>query len=93
MNIFDILKDIITLKTGRLHEHPDFENEFNRFIIIRYLSMDVRFEKTAFELNDYTLQKYISDKDLYLIMIKKIPKCKNNFIRYIKKPKSDVTAT
>ena len=93
MNLFDILKDIITLKTGKLYKHPDFKNGFNRFIIIRYLSMDTRFEKIAFELNHYAIQKYISDKDLYLIMIKKIPKCKNSFIKYIKKPKSDVTAT
>ena len=93
MNIFDILKDIITTKTGKLHKHPDFKTGFIRYIIIRYLSMDARFEKIAFELNKYSTQKYITDKDLYLIMIKKIPKSKNSFIKYIKKPKLDDTAT
>lgn len=93
MNLFDILKDIIALKTGKLHKHPDFKKEFNRFLIIRYLSMDTRFEKIADQLNTYSTVKYISDKDLYLIMVKKVPKCKSSFIKYIKKPKSDVTTT
>ena len=93
MTIFDILKDIITLKTGKLHKHPDFKNGFNRFIIIRYLSMDTRFEKVAEELNTYSVQKHISDKDLYLILIKKVPKYKSSFIKYIKKPKSDITTS
>lgn len=86
MNLFDILKDIITIKTGKLHKHPDFKKGFNRFIIIRYLSMDTRFEKIAEQLNTYSTLKYISDKDLYLIMVKKIPKCNSSFIKYIKKP-------
>lgn len=88
MNIFDILKDIISLKTGKLHLQPEFKKAFNKFIIIRYLSMDKRFEKIAEELNVYAIQKHITDEDFYLILTEKVPKNRNSFIKYIKKPKN-----
>lgn len=89
MTIFDILKDIISTKSKTLHLKPEFKKGFNRYIIIRYLSMDKRFEKVAEELNDYASQCNISDEDLYLIMTQKLPKCRNSFIKYIKKPKAE----
>ena len=87
MTIYDILKDIICDKTEMLHYDKDFKKVFQRFMVIRYLSMDTRYEDLAIELNQLSKNKYISDDDLYIYLSRKIPKSKNYYIDYIAKPK------
>ena len=88
MTFFDILKDIITIKSGTLHEQPEFNKAFDKFIVMRFLSMHPTSYPVVEELNVYSKQKNISDEDFYLILVKKVPYNRSNFIKYIKKPKS-----
>ena len=86
MTMFDVLTDIIKFKTGELHKEEDFEKVFNVFMIIRYLSMDERFTDCAYianQLHNGTL----SQKNMYKLLIKLVPKSKNHFIKYISKGK------
>lgn len=87
MTLFDILKDIITFKSGTLHEKPEFKKSFDKFIIMRFLSMHPSSFKVVEELNIYAKQRDITDEDFYLILVDKVPYSRNNFIKYIKKPK------
>lgn len=85
MTIFDCLKDIITEKSSKLPENPDFSKTFNVYMIIRYLSMDKRFSNNIIDI--MKLQQILSQEEMYYYLIKIIPKEKNSFIKYITKPK------
>jgi len=87
MTIFEILKDIITFKSGTLHKKPEFKDTFDKFVIMRFLSMHSTSFLTIDRLNVYAKQREISDEDFYLILVDQVPYDKNNFIQYIKKPK------
>ena len=86
LSLYDILGDIIKLKRGDLHEHPEFEKAYSKFMIQRYLSMD---ENSA-EMNAVTLQatKTLDDVSHYKTMVKLIPQSNNAFIKYIKGKKN-----
>lgn len=85
MNTFDILKDIITTKSGKLIEDPDFKKSFNNFMICRYLSMDRRFADQIAQINK--LQLLLSSEEMYKYLVKVLPYQKSSFIKYISKPK------
>ena len=53
MRIFDILKSISWKKDMDLPEHPEFEKEYNPFMINRFLSMDANFVHLAQFMNQY----------------------------------------
>jgi hypothetical protein len=88
MTIFDIIDDILKHKTGKYADHPNFEKIFSPYFVMRYLSMCTRTQKVAFELNNYHNMKYISNKDIYLMLIKKTPVV-TSYIQYIKNPKPE----
>ena len=85
IDIFYCLKEIITIKSGNLHTHPQFKQTFNVWLICRYLSMDERFRYVA-DLMNYQGQ-YLSQEQMYKWLVKIVPQYKNSFIKYISKPK------
>ncbi len=93
MTLFDILKDVITVKSGKLTEESDFTKVFNKYMVVRWLSMDNRFVYLAEQLNMQVYHKVLSDEDFYRLLVKIVPKYRSHFIKYIKKPASkDTTA-
>ena len=82
LTMFDILKDIITVKSGRLHERPDFDSAFSRFVITRYLFCSSSSRDIAFIANGFSDR--ISNKQMYQFLVKAVPFSKNSYIKYIK---------
>jgi hypothetical protein len=85
MNMFDILKDILTIKAGDLHLEDNFEQVFSRYMITRYLSMDSKLIEIAEVCN--LLQTTWSNKQMYTFLVNTVPRRKNPYIKYISKPK------
>ena len=83
MNIFTILDDILVKKTKTLYEESWFESVFSKYVITRYISMDVSLSSYAEACN--LLGPYWSNKQMYLFLVNSIPKRKSSFIKYIKK--------
>ncbi len=86
MTLFDCLKDVITVKSGKLAEQADFKKTWSSFMMVRYLSMDSRFQEVAFEANRMT--ELLSAEQMYRYLVKAVPKSSNSFIRYIAKAKA-----
>ena len=87
MNLFDILKEILVEKKGDLYDHPEFDKAFNVWMIARYLSMRESLLPFAQFINQFG--STLSKKNLYLFLVKIIPKQRSSFIRYMKKKKED----
>jgi hypothetical protein len=85
LTIFNILNDIIRDKTGELVNNPEFDKEFNTFMLARYLSMRRDLEPFANYLNMYG--SVLSKENLYHYLLKNIPKNDQVFIKYISKTK------
>ena len=91
MTFFDVLKDVITEKSGKLHEAPDFSKHFDKFMIIRWLSMDNRFVHIAEQLNRNCYHRLLNDEEFYKLLINLVPRYNNHYIKYIKKESKDTT--
>ena len=87
MTTFDILKDIITIKSRTLCDNPSFENDFNPYMIARYLSMRKDLMLFAEWMNQYS--RVLTKKNMYLFLVDNIPQSKNSFVHYIKKNKKE----
>lgn len=86
MNIFEILKDVLHDKTGTLHKKPDFEKEFNTYMITRYLSMRKDLIEYSHILNAYGT--VLSKENQYRLLTNIIPVKEHFFISYIKAEKA-----
>jgi hypothetical protein len=90
MNIFSLLKDIITNKKGDLIKHEEDENEFQPYLVSRWLSMHT--PQTARMLNETVNKHYnvYEEKQMwYKMFIDLIPKQNMGRIKYIKKVKKE----
>jgi hypothetical protein len=85
LTIFNILNDVIRDKTGNLISEPEFEKDFNTFMLARYLSMRRDLEPFANYLNKYGSK--LSKENLYHYLLKSIPQDNQVFIKYISKTK------
>ena len=88
--LFDFLKDIIYRKEGNLLENPENEQEFNPFMIHRFLSMHS--PNMAKLLNCTTNRLYSvfdTKQEWYKILMTTIPKTYSKRIKYIKKVKPE----
>lgn len=85
MKIFDILKDVIQHKSGKLLDDPEFESAFNPFMIARFLSMRKDLVPYASWLNSNN--KNLTKENMYRYLLMSIPRSNNSYIRYIKKVK------
>ena len=85
MTIFDILRDVLKDKTGALEDEPSFEKSFNMYMIARYLSMRGDLMPYARFLNVHG--RNLTARNAYRFLLESVPRTKNCFIQYIKKPK------
>ena len=87
-NIFSQLKDIIQDKSGTLLDTYDNWNDFQPWIVHRWLSFNG--SDLTLWLNNTTNQLYsgVDSKDMwYKLLSSIVPKSEYKFIRYIKKVK------
>ena len=88
--IFNQLKDVIETKSGNLLDDFDTFQDFQPYLICRWISMHN--PQFAVLLNETTNQLYpgITTKEQwYQLLISIIPKDKYRYIRYIKKVKKE----
>lgn len=88
MNIFDVLKDIIETKNGDMLDNFDNLQEFQPYIVCRWLSM---YGEDYAQLLDSTVNEVypgIESKEMwYKLLMAVVPQGKYRFTQYIKKPK------
>lgn len=86
--LFDALGNILQHKSEDVFQKhiamEDFEKQFPRYMVLRYLSM-ARDEVARVILeNQLTLERMPSNKAVYRFLMNEIPQQKSAFIRYIK---------
>ena len=86
--LFDVLGNILQRKSEDVFQKhiamEDFEKQFPRYMVLRYLSM-ARDEVARVILeNQLTLERMPSNKAVYRFLMNEIPQQKSAFIRYIK---------
>lgn len=86
--LFDVLKNVLSLKSIDLYEKhvsmEDFDKQFSRYMILRYLSMaKSEIAKIVLE-NQISFERFPSNKQLYKLLLNIVPKQKSGFIKYIK---------
>jgi len=88
VTVFDFLNDIITTKKGNLLDNIDNENQFNLYMICRWLSM---YSPAYAQLINETVNQYYTvfntKQEWYDFLVKIIPRGHSRGIRYIKKQK------
>lgn len=86
--MFDIIKDILSkTSNGKLHHKPDFDHAFNKYVIIRYLSMKPELSSVVDFCNMH--QARLTNQQMYVYLYQSVPKQRNGFITYIKPKKVD----
>jgi len=90
VTIFSQLKDIIQTKSGKLLDDMQTYNDFQPYIVSRWLSMHSNVY--TYVLNETTNRLYpaIQNKDMwYKLLTSIVPKDKYRYIKYIKKEKKE----
>jgi len=89
-NIFSFINDIIFGKKGDVIENVEDEDQFNGYLVNRWVSM---YSPENAKIINETTNKYYnvfdSKKEWYEYLVKIIPKGAPGRIRYIKKEKRD----
>ena len=86
--LFDALGNILQRKSEDVFQKhiamEDFEKQFPRYMILRYLSM-ARDEVARVVLdNQLSLERMPSNKAVYRFLMNEIPQQKSAFIKYLK---------
>jgi hypothetical protein len=79
-NLFLILDDIRINKSGDLLEDDGNLKDFNNFIVLKFLSMDLRCVGDCNLLNQY--QGILDKKQIYKLLVDIIPE-NRNFVKFI----------
>ena len=86
MNIFEILKDIISDKRNRLADDIEDEKDFQPYLVQRWLSMySPHFSYLVNESTNRLWKVMDTKQDWYKLFLSVIPKQSNKRISYIKK--------
>ena len=86
-NLFDYLRNILKDKDLGLYrrhlEIENFEEDFKKFMVLRYLSMcrDPNVRKIIFE-RQLSLDR-MSSKTAYLYLLRNVPRQTDHFIKYL----------
>lgn len=90
MNIFDLLKDIIEVKSGEALDNFDTLQEFQPYIVCRWLSM---YSSDHAEMINCTVNEVypgIETKEMwYQLLTTIVPQNKYRYANYIKKSKKE----
>jgi len=90
MIIFDFLKDIVYRKKGNLLENPENEQEFDPYMLQRWLSMhSPNMAKLLNATTNRLYSVYDTKQEWYKIYLATIPKTYSKRIKYIKKVKKE----
>ena len=82
MTIFDILKDIVTNKTGTLHLQEDFEDQFQLYVLMGFLSTVPKNLPCCEYINKYG--DNVTKVALYKILVAGIPYARTSYLKYPK---------
>ena len=86
--LFEALGNILQKKSEELFqkhlELEDFEKQFPRFMVFRYLSMAKPEVSQIIIDNQVSLERMPSNKIVYRFLMDVIPRQKSGFIKYIK---------
>lgn len=85
--LFDVLKNILTIKSLDLYKKHIVDENFKDaapFMIRRYLSMHSNPNVRDVVLDNYVVLEQMDEKTMYLWLLKKIPKVGNSFIKYLR---------
>ena len=85
--IFDIIKDIKVYKKSDLLNANEYEKAFDKFMVMRFLSMNDDICEIINYVND--IQDILSKKQLYKLLIEIVPVTKS-YDPYIKSDRADV---
>ena len=87
--MFEILINILSKSSDTLYEAERFKETFSPFILCRYLSMRDDLIPYAEYLSTVFSISKLSNEEFYKLAYQLIPKQKNMFIKYLKKPKGE----
>lgn len=85
--LFDVLANILSIKSNELyHKHIASESfkDAAPFMVRRYLTMSTNAATRDMVLDNYLQLERMPAEIQYLWLLKKIPRQKNTFIRYIR---------
>lgn len=86
--LFDALGNILQRKSEDVFQKhiamEDFEKQFPRYMILRYLSMAHNEVARVVLENQLTLERMPSNKAVYRFLMNEIPQQKSTFIKYLK---------
>lgn len=86
--LFDALSNILQKKSEDVFQKhismDDFEKQFPRYMVLRYLSM-AKHEVAKIVLeNQVSLERMPDNKRVYKFLLDNVPQQKSGFIRYLK---------
>jgi len=88
--LFDFLKDIVYRKKGTLLDNPESEQEFDPYMLQRWLSMhSPNMAKLLNATTNKLYSVYDTKQEWYKIYLATIPKTYSKRIKYIKKVKKE----
>jgi hypothetical protein len=92
LEVYKFLGNILKTKSMDLYqkhiEEPDFDKYFNRFLILRHLSMSKDQRILDFVIdNQLALGRFPSNYLLYLFLINSVPKQTSSYIEFLKRKK------
>lgn len=86
--LFDALGNILQRKSEDVFQKhiamEDFEKQFPRYMVLRYLSMAKPEVANVILENQLTLERMPSNKAVYRFLMNEIPQQKSAFIKYLK---------
>lgn len=86
--LFDALGNILQKKSKELFEKhvsmEDFEKQFPRYMVLRYLSMAKTEVACIILENQLSLERMPNNRSVYKFLMDVVPRQKSSFIRYLK---------
>ena len=86
--LFDALSNILQKKSEDVFQKhismDDFEKQFPRYMVLRYLSMAKPEVARIVLENQISLERIPNNKAVYRFLMKAVPQQKSSFIRYLK---------
>lgn len=86
--LFDALSNILQKKSEDVFQKhvalEDFEKQFPRYMVLRYLSMAKPEVARIVLENQVSLERMPDNKRIYRFLLNNVPQQKSGFIRYIK---------
>lgn len=86
--LFDALSNILQKKSEDVFQKhismDDFEKQFPRYMVLRYLSMAKPEVARIVLENQVSLERMPNSKRVYKFLLDNVPQQKSGFIRYIK---------